>query len=161
MLESIIDSLSDFLVTLVRHEIGTTEFYLSLGCTLVVLVAVARLLAGLFGRSKGLLVAALAVLLPLLFGAVGYVTVELYLLPQLEAAWAATYVPWAAFAVAGLLVAGLLSAKLWGVGKGMAVLMLILSCLAGGGAYYGAQGLLGVFDRGSDQMEQREERLSL
>ena len=80
---------------------------------------------------------------------------------QLEAAWAATYVPWAAFAVAGLLVAGLLSAKLWGVGKGMAVLMLILSCLAGGGAYYGAQGLLGVFDRGSDQMEQREERLSL
>ena len=161
MLESITDSLRDFIVTIFRHEIGTTDFYISVGCTLFAIVAVARLLAGLFGRSKSVFVTALAVVLPLLFGAVGYVAVELYLLPQFEAEWATTYLPWAAFGVAGLLVARLLSAKLWGVGKGVAVLMLILSGLAGVGAYYGAQLMIGIFDRGSEQIEKREERLKL
>jgi hypothetical protein len=161
MLESITDSLSDFLVMLFRHEVGPMEFYVSVGCTLLTMIAVARLLAKLFGRSKGMLVAALAVLLPLLFGAVSYVTVELYLVPLFAVDWVATYVPWAAFAVAGLLVARFLSAKLWGVGKRMAVLLLILSGLAGGAAYYGAQMLLGVVDRGGDPIELREERRKL
>lgn len=161
MLESITASLHDLIVTLVRHELGTTEFNLSFGCALLAMVAVARVLAGLFGRSQGVLLAALAVVLPLLFGAAAYVAVEVYLLPQFNAAWAATYLPWAAFAVACLLVARFVSAKLWGVGKTVALLVLVLSAVAGAGAYYGAQILLDLMERGTEQIESRDERQHL
>ena len=54
-----------------------------------------------------------------------------------------------------------MSAKLWGIGKGVSVFILILSALAGMGAHYGAQLMLGIMDTGTSQIEQREERLNL
>ena len=160
MPEPIIESLLAFLVMVFRYEIGTTEFYIAVGATLVGVLVVARLLAGLLGSSKGIFVAAFAVLSPLFLGAMGYVAVELYVLPQIEADWAATYLPWSVFGVLVFLVALILSSKLWGIGKGSAVMTLILAGVAGLGAQYGAQLVIDVIDSGSSQVEKRDERLN-
>ena len=130
MPESIVESLLAFLVMIFRYEVGTVEFYIAVGCTLAAILVVARLFAGLFGSSKGIFVAVFATLLPLLLGAVGYVAVELYALPEIQAGWATTYLPWSVFGVLVLLVALVLSAKLWGIGAGSAVVTLILAGVA-------------------------------
>ncbi len=160
MPESIVESLLAFLVMIFRYEVGTVEFYIALGCTLAAILVVARLFAGLFGSSKGIFVAVFATLLPLLLGAVGYVAVELYALPEIQAGWATTYLPWSVFGVLVLLVALVLSAKLWGIGAGSAVVTLILAGVAGLGAQYGAQLVIDVIDSGSSQVEKRDERLN-
>jgi hypothetical protein len=161
MPESIIESLLAFLVMVFRYEVGTVEFYIAVGCTLVGILVVARLLAGLFGSSKGIFVAAFAMLSPLFLGAMGYVSVELYVLPQIEAGWAASYLPWSVFGVLVLLVTVILSSKLWGIGKGSAVVALIFAGVAGMAAQYGAQLVIDVIDSGSSQVEKRDERMNL
>ncbi len=161
MPEPIIEALLAFLTMVFAHEVGTSEFYVVFGCTLLGVVVVARLLAGVFKSPKGIFVAVFAVALPFIVGAVGYVSVELYALPQIEADWAAAYLPWSVFGIVVFVAALLLSAKLWGIGKGVSVFILILSGLAGMGAHYGAQLMLGIMDTGTSQIEQREERLNL
>lgn len=159
MPEPIIDSLLAFLVMVFRYEVGTIEFYIAAGCALVGLLVVARLLAGLLGSSKGIFTAMAAVILPLLMGAVGYVAVELYALPQIEADWAVTYLPWSVFGVVALLTVLLLSSKLWGIGRGVAVVVLIFAGLAGMAAQYVGQLVIDVVDSGTQQVEKRDDGL--
>jgi len=159
MLEPIIDSLLAFLVMVFRYEVGTIEFYIAVSCTAVGLLVVARLLAGLLGSSKGILAAMLAVALPLLLGTVGYVAVELYALPQIEADWAASYLPWSVFGVVAVLVALFASSKFWDIGRGAAVVVLVVAGLSGMAAQYVGQLVIDVVDTGSQQVEKRDDGL--
>ena len=161
MPEPIIESLFAFLVMVFGYEVGTVEFYITTGCTLVGVLVVARLLAGVLGSQKGIFVAAFAVLSPLFLGALGYVAVELYALPQIDADWAPTYLPWSVFGVLVLLVAIILSSKLWGIAKVSVLIVLVFAGAAGLAAQYGAQLVIEVIDAGSSQVEKRDEQLDL
>ena len=159
MLDPMIDSLLAFLVMVFRYEVGTIEFYITVSCAVVGLLVVARLLAGLFGSSKGIFTAMSAVGLPLLLGAVGYVAVELYALPQIQADWAASYLPWSVFGVVAVFVALFASSKFWDVGRGVAVVVLVVAGLSGMAAQYVGQLVIDVLDSGTQQVEKRDDRL--
>jgi hypothetical protein len=161
MFEPIIKSLFNFLVMLLGNEIGSTEFYIVGGCTLAAMLVIARLLAGIFGSSKGILVTFFALLTPLCLGAFGYAAVELYVLPLLEADWTESYLAWFVFGVLAFVVTQLVSSKLWDIGKGATVALVLFAVLAGIGTQYGTQLVLEVMDYGSSQVEQRDERLNL
>lgn len=132
-----------------------------LGATLGVWLVVARLLSGLFGSDKGIVVSAIAVALPLLIAIIAYISVELYALPLIEAEWAPAYLPWVGLGLLALGTAVVASKRLWGLGAGLTVVVLILSGGAACGAYYGAQLIIEVMDNGSSQIEKRDERINL
>ncbi len=159
MPELIIESLLAFFVMIFRYEVGTVEFYITVGCTLGGILLVARLLAGLFGSSKGVFTAMIAVGLPLVLAAVGYVVVERYALPKVEGDWAASYLPWSVFAAVAGLVALLASSKVWGIGRGAAVVVLVVAGLGGMAAQYVGQLVIDAVDAGIQQVEKRDEGL--
>ena len=159
MLEQMIDSLLAFLVMVFRYEVGTVEFYIAASCAAVGLLVVARLLAGLFGSSKGVFTAMGAVGLPLVLGAVGYVAVELHALPQIQAAWATSYLPWSVFGVVAVLVGLFASSKLWDIGRSVAVVVLVFAGFGGLAAQYVGELVIDVLDSGTQQVEKRDDRL--
>jgi len=156
MLKPILDALLAFLEVVFPFEAGTSGFYIVLGCALGGMLIVARLLSGVFSRSKGIVITAFAVLIPVLLAALGYVSIELYALPEIKADWAERYLPWATFGMVFVLAGMLISSKLWGFSKVAAVIVLVLAGLAGMCLQYGVQMVMGVVDAGENQVEERE-----
>ena len=159
MLDPIIKSCLEFLSMVFAYEIGSTEFYITLGAGLFAFILVARLLAGLFESTSGIILTAIAVVVPLLLGMLGYAATELYALPKIDAGWAATYLPWTAFGVVLFLAALLISSKLWDCGKLLAVFVFCLSGAAGVALAYSAELIIGVMDQGAQSIEERDERI--
>lgn len=156
MLEPILDALVVFLEMLFAFEFGTSEFYILLGCALGGMLVIARLLSGVFGGTKGIVVTAFAVVVPLLLAAVGYVAIELYALPEIQAGWAEHWLPSATFGIVFVLAAMYLSAKLWDLSKVSTMIALVMAGLAGMCLQYAAQMVMGVVDAGETQVEQRD-----
>lgn len=156
MLKPILDSLIAFLEMVFPFEVGTSGFYIVLGSAVGGMLVVARLLSGVFGSSKGIVVAAFAVMIPLLLAALGYVAVELYALPEIKAEWATQYLPWATFGIVFVLAGMFVSSKLWDFSKVPAIIALVLAGLAGMCLQYGAQMILSVIDAGESQVEKRD-----
>ena len=156
MLEPILDALLAFLEVVFPYEAGTSEFYIVLGCAIGGMLIVARLLAGVFSSSKGIVVTFFAVMIPWLLAALGYVSIELYALPEINADWAEQYLPWATFGIVFVLAGMFVSSKLWDFSKVPAVIALVLAGLAGMCLQYAAQLVMGVVDAGGNQVEKRE-----
>ena len=156
MLERTLEPLLAFFVMIFRYELGTVQFYITVGGALVGMLVVARLFARLFGSSKGVFSAMIAVGLPLVLAAGGYVVVVHYALPTVQADWAVSYLPWAVFAVVATLVGLLASSKIWGLGRGAAVVVLVLAGLGGMAAQYVGELVIGVVDAGYQQVEKRD-----
>ncbi|CAA6680000.1 MULTISPECIES: hypothetical protein [unclassified Lentimonas] len=156
MLKPILDALIAFLEVVFPFEAGTAEFYILLGCAIGGMLIVARLLSGVFSSSKGIVITAFAVMIPLLLAALGYVLIELYALPEIQADWAEQFLPWATFGIVFVLAGALVSSKLWDFSKVSAVLALVLAGFAGMSLQYAAQVVMGVVDAGGSQVEKRE-----
>ncbi|MFQ3225042.1 MAG: hypothetical protein ACI8Z5_001297 [Lentimonas sp.] len=159
MLAPILDALIDFLAMVFPYEVGTSSFYLVLGCAVGGMLLVARLFSGVFSSSKGIVVAAFAVMIPLLLAALGYVAIELYALPEIKADWAEQYLPWATFGIVFVLAGAFISSKLWDFSRVSAVIVLVLAGLAGMCLQYGAQLVMDVVDAGENQLEKRDKIL--
>lgn len=156
MPERTFEPLLAFFVMIFRYEVGTVQFYIMLGSTLVGILVVARHFARLFGSSKGIFSAMIAVAFPLALAAGGYVMVEHYALPKVQVDWAVSYLPWTVFAVVATLVALLASSKIWGIGRGAAVVVLVLAGLGGVAAQYVGELVIDVVDAGYQQIEKRD-----
>ena len=156
MLKPILDALVAFLDMVFPFEVGTSEFYILLGCAVGGMLIIARLLSGVFGSKKGIVISVFAVAIPLLLAAVGYVAIELYALPEIKAAWAEQYLPWATFGVVFVLAGMYASAKVWDLSKVSTMITLVLAGLAGMCLQYAAQMVMGVVDAGETQVEKRD-----
>lgn len=156
MLEPILDALVAFLDMVFPFEAGMSEFYILLGCALGGMLIIARLLSGVFGGSKGIVVTAFAVAIPLLLAALGYVAIELYALPEIQADWGEQWLPWTTFGIVFVLAGMYASAKLWDLSKVSTMIALLMAGLAGMCLQYAAQMVMGVVDAGETQVEKRD-----
>lgn len=82
--------------------------------------------------------------------------VEHYALSKVQVDWAVSYLPWTVFAVVVTLVALLASSKIWGIGRGAAVVVLVLAGLGGVAAQYVGELVIDVVDAGYQQIEKRD-----
>jgi len=159
MPEDLIQALGEWLSRMAGHELGSNSFYVVLGLTLAAWIVVARLLAGLFGSDKGIIISALAVLLPLALGLIGYGLVEVYALPHLEAEWAPAYLPWTAFGLLAGFGVVAISRPAWSVGLPLTAAILLIATGAAAGGYYGSQLVVDLMTHGEKKVEQRNQAL--
>jgi hypothetical protein len=156
MLNPIIDSIVALLTLVVGHDWGTGEFYVVTGITVFAVLLVFRLLAGLFGSKRGIVVTSVAVLFPVSMGLIAYGSAEAYGQPKFEAASFAAQIPWVA---CGLLVVGsivMVTKRLLDLNFIISVIIFTLS-LAAGVAAFGCSGVIVDFlSKSSNELEKRE-----
>ena len=156
MLEPILDALVAFLEMVFSFKAGSSGFYILLGCAVGGMLIIARLLSGVFGGAKGIVVTAFAVVVPLLLASLSYVSIELYALPEIQVDWAKQWLPWATFGIVFVLAAMYVSAKLWDLSKVSTMIALVMAGLAGMCLQYAAQMVMSVVDAGETQVKQRD-----
>lgn len=159
MIDPILDSLVSLLNTVFGHEVGSNPFYTVFGMTVFAVLIVARLLVALFGSGKGIIVTSLGILLPIVFGLMAYVMIEIHVVPSIEAEWAPLYLPWAGF---GLLVLGgivVFTRRLFGKGLFMTLFIFVISMAAGVGAWVCSGIVTDYVGFSGSEIEQRQERL--
>lgn len=159
MLQPLIDALLRFLSDSVGFAAGSEHFYVVLGVALAAALIVGRLFCGLFGSSRGVVCSALAVGLPLLAAILGYVSVEVYVLPHLTDDWASVYLPWTGFALLGLATALVLSGRFWDLGRGLSLIIMSFAVAAGVAGHYGSHLVIDVLSKGEKNLDERNERI--
>lgn len=159
MIDPILDSLVSLLNTVFGHEVGSNPFYTVFGITAFAVLIVARLLVALFGGGKGFIQTSLGILLPIVFGLMAYVLIEIHVVPMIETEWASLYLPWAGF---GLLVLGgviLVTRRLFDKGLFTTLFIFLISMIAGAGAWVCSGIISDYVGQSGSEMEQRQERL--
>jgi hypothetical protein len=159
MSEPIINAFLSLLALVFGSEPGTNEFYLFAGVTTFSFLVVARFVTVLFKGARGLMGTVVAMALPVLLGAVAYVMIEVYALPQIDVEPAPMYLPWVGFGILLLGTVLVISRRILSLNFGLCVIIFIFASAAAAGAFYGTQMLIDLMDQGGDRIEQRDERL--
>ncbi|HKK19285.1 MAG TPA: hypothetical protein VJ952_11445 [Opitutales bacterium] len=158
MPREIIDSALELISSFIRYELGSAQFYVVLAACVIAWLIVARILMGLLKSDRGFMAALLALALPLFFGLLAYGVVDWQVVARIEGDWAEKYLPPAGFGLVALLVILVLSSRVFVVNGFVAVFIFAFASAAAVGAYFAAEIALETLEKGSEQIEQREER---
>ena len=162
MLEPLLQSFMDLMARIAGYEPGASGFYIISAAFLAAVIFVVRLLAGAFGSSRGIIISAVAVLIPLGMALIGYVLTEAYVVPMLSDAtadWVVRIAPWTGFGLVLFLCTMLFSTRLMDMNMVGLSIIFMFAALAGIGTCYGAGLLIGMTGEGQQQQEQRGNRL--
>lgn len=158
MSEPILESLLRFLSFVFGYEVGTNEFYVVLGVTLLGMLVSARVLVGMFGGKGGIVMTSFGILLPYVFGALAYAAIEVFIIPDLSEDWA-VYLPWVGFV--GLILGTLLvlTRRIFDRSFVLSTFIFLMSTGVGAGALIGAYTVVDFLDKSSSQLEDRGNRI--
>lgn len=159
MENSFIGAILELLESTFGYAVGAPEFNLALGVSMAAWVFAARLFMVMFSTRRGIVAAFLACVVSLVAGLCGYVGVEHYVLPLIEANWADVALP-----IAGLFGCILLSVlavtkQILKLSAGGTIFIYVVATMVAVCAHFGVQIALGLVDAGSGQVEQREQRM--
>ncbi|MDP4609658.1 MAG: hypothetical protein NWT02_00540 [Opitutales bacterium] len=158
MSEPILESLLHLLSFVFGYEVGTNEFYVVLGVTLLGALVTARVLLGMFGGKGGFIMISLGVLLPIVFGGLAYAAIEFFAVSDIEEDWA-VYIPWVGFAALVLGTLLVLSRRIFDLSFVLSAFIFLMSAGAGAGALLGAYTVVDFLDKSSSQLEDRGNRI--
>ena len=160
MLDPIIQSLQALIQSIAGYALGTNEFYTVFGIALFGYLLAARLLVGLFGSRRGILLTSLGVMLPVLLGALAYALTEVYAVPKIQADWVQSSLPAGIFALIVLLATLVLTRRFFDMNGMISVVILLLSLVVGVGGYFCSGVVVDFLNDSSEGMEQREQNLT-
>jgi hypothetical protein len=156
---SIFGSALELLEAIFGHSAGSPVFKVALGVSVAAWVITARLFMAMFSTSRGILAAFLACVISLPAGLFGYVAMERYALPRVQADWADPVLP--LLGLFGLILLSILLVTKWilKVSAGGTVFIYIVATMVAVCANIGVQITTGLMDAGTGQVEQREQRI--
>ncbi len=160
MLNPTIDALVAFLESVLGYETGSSQYYTVLLVTLFAVCVATRLLVGIFGSERGIVLASLGVLLPVLIGSIAYALIEIYLVPKAQVEWGAEFGPWIGFGLFTFLAASILSRHFFDLNRLMSVFTVLLSIAVCAAGIICSGLIVDVLLTSSSKMEQREERVT-
>lgn len=158
MSEPILESLLRLLSSVFGNEVGTNEFYIVLGVTLLGALVSARVLVGMFGGKGGIVITSIGILLPIVFGGLAYAALEVFLVPEITGDWG-VYIPWVGFAGLVLGTVLVLSRRIFDLSFVLSAFIFFMSAGAGVAALVGAYTVVDFLDKSSSQLEDRGNRI--
>lgn len=160
MLNPIIDSFVALLSSVVGYEIGTNEYYVVLGISLFFMCVATRILVGMFGSERGIVLTSMGVLLPIFIGGIAYALAEIYVVPKAQIGWMREYAPWLGFGLITFLTASVFAKRFFDLNGLVSVFTVILSLGVGVAGIICSGIVVEVLMTSGSNMEDREERIS-
>lgn len=157
MEKNIQETLFELLSNWSGYEFGSAAFLVVWAAALLAGAFVTCWVAGLVGSKRGIILASLAFVVPLLLGLGSYIAVLLYLVPLVAADWALLYLPWVGLGLAILLVILVANTRLLDLGFWRALFVFLLASVAFVGAIYGSGSIIEINEKGRDGMEKRSD----
>lgn len=148
-----------FLESVFGGEIGSERFVIMLSAPLFGAFVVAWFLSKAFGSKKGMVGALIALVLPLVIGVAGYSLASVFVVPEINQAWATDYLGWAVFALVALLTVIVLSRRVWDIGAIAAVIVIVLALSAGSIGYMMIDSMMDLSDQADDTATGRKQIL--
>jgi hypothetical protein len=139
-------------------EFGSQNFYLVFGSCVLAWLLVARLFMGMLKSRRGIVAAAIALLVPTVVGLIGYGLSILHLVPMLDEAWAEQLLPPGIFGLLLILTAFITSKRILGLDGSSGIVVFLFATAGAIGAYFCAEITLKTLDQGGQQIKMREEK---
>lgn len=156
---SLVASVVDLLENAFGYEAGSPGFNLAMGLSVGAWVIAARIFMVMLSTSRGIVAAFLACIVSLAAGLFGYVGVELYVLPYIEADWGARILPIAGLSLSVLVSIFVVTKRILNVSAGITIFIYIVATMVAVCAHFGMQISTGLMDAGGGQVEERERRV--
>jgi len=157
-LQLVSDSILDLIDSSSPYEFGSEPFYLLLAVAFFSWVLVARVMMALFKSERGLVSALFALLFPLLLGLSAYGLAETQVVPEVDRAWARTYLPTIAMAVVAIGVILVISKRLLGLNWVTNLIAVSFASTAAIFLSYGTMAMLDTVEQSGEQFQERNAR---